>query len=58
MYSTCPNCGYCPHCGRGNRNDVMPRRVPKPYTPVEQHDAEQWKRIQEFIDKTGPAKKS
>lgn len=25
--STCPNCGYCPHCGRGGAY------VPRPYGP-------------------------
>lgn len=23
---TCPNCGYCPHCGRGT--------IPMPYRPI------------------------
>jgi hypothetical protein len=30
--SACPNCGYCPHCGRSNA-PVMPWR-PAPYYPA------------------------
>jgi hypothetical protein len=28
--TSCPNCGYCPSCGRSNTNYIFPTNVPVP----------------------------
>lgn len=30
---SCPNCGYCPHCGRSNPTPIRPSPWPQPYGP-------------------------
>lgn len=32
MYGTCPNCGYCPHCGRGGWTRPYPTFAPPYFT--------------------------
>ena len=31
----CPNCGYCPHCGRSNQPQFVPYRTGYPYWYVD-----------------------
>jgi hypothetical protein len=34
--NVCPNCGYCPHCGRGAHQPMIPapyQPYPFPYSP-------------------------